>query len=153
MWGRTFLEVQCVGSDTAPFFVGVDVKVFSQVWVSRELISAGEPINPEKLEQKVVDIATLNTGWVSELAHVSQKSAARAIYPGTPLRADLLKGKSLLKRGEQVKVLISGPGFQIAGSGITLEDAEQGNTVKVKTDKGKVLSGIAKDELLVEITL
>jgi flagellar basal body P-ring formation protein FlgA len=153
MWGRTFLEVQCMGSNTAPFFVGVDVKVFSPVWVSREMISAGEPITPEKLEQKIVDITTLNTGWVSELAHLSQKSAARAIYPGTPLRADLLKGKSLLKRGEQVKVLVTGPGFQIAGSGITLEDAEQGNTVKVKTDKGKVLSGIAKDELLVEITL
>jgi flagella basal body P-ring formation protein FlgA len=153
MWGRTFLEVQCMGSNTAPFFVSVDVKVFSPVWVTREMIAAGEPISPEKLEQKILDIATLNTGWVSELAHLSQKSAARAIYPGTALRADLLKGKTLLKRGEQVKVLISGPGFQIAGSGITLEDAEQGNAVKVKTDKGKVLSGIAKDELLVEITL
>jgi len=69
------------------------------------------------------------------------------------LRADLLKGKSLIKRGDQVKVVVTGPGFQIAGSGVTLEDAEQGSSVKVKTDKGKVLSGIAKDELLVEISL
>jgi len=34
-----------------------------------------------------------------------------------------------------------------------LEDAEQGALLKVKTDKGKVLSGVAKDELLVEVTL
>lgn len=153
MWGRTFLEVQCVGSDTAPFFVGVDVKAYAPVWVARDMIAAGEPIAPEKLEQKTLDIAALNTGWVSELAHLTQKSAARTIYPGTPLRADLLKGKSLIKRGDQVKVVVTGPGFQIAGSGVTLEDAEQGSSVKVKTDKGKVLSGIAKDELLVEISL
>jgi len=153
MWGRTFLEVQCVGTDTPPFFVGVDVKIMAPVWVSREMIAAGEPIDPAKLEQRTMDLSTLNTGWVTEVAHLAQKSAARAIYPGTALRADLLKGKSLIKRGEQVKLMINGPGFQIAGAGVTLADAELGQMVKIKTEKGKILQGVAKDELLVEITL
>jgi len=153
LWGRTFLEVQCVGGDTAPFFIAADVKVTAPVWVAKELIAAGEAIGPNRAELKKMDLTQLGGSWVTDLSNLDNKTAIRAIYAGTPLKPAMLKGRALIKRGEQVKIVIVGPGFNIAGAGVSLEDAEQGALLKVKTDKGKVLSGVAKDELLVEVTL
>ncbi|MCQ8897368.1 flagellar basal body P-ring formation chaperone FlgA [Limnobacter humi] len=153
LWGRTFLRVQCLGTDTPGFFVGVDVKVYAPVLVMKNAVASGQDVTSNDVEFKTLDIAQLGTGWVAELSHLNQKTAARALWPGAILKPDLLKGQPMVKSGDTVKVLIQGPGFSIGGSAIAMDSAEQGQTVKVKTPQGKVLQGIAVEPLQVEVTL
>lgn len=153
MWGRTYVRVQCVGSDTAPFFVGVDVKVWAPVLVVKGTVQSGQTLGLNDVEFRTMDLSQLSHGWVSELAHLNNKTAARQLWPGTLLKHDHLRGQALVKNGDTVKVMMKGPGFAIGGTAVAMGEAELGEVVKIKTSQGKILHGVARDALLVEVSL
>lgn len=153
MWGRTFLQVQCVGSTVQPFFVPVDVKVWAPVMVVRNLVQSGQAVQAGDIELRTMDITQLNHGWMTDIEHLQGKTATRQLWPGTQLRHDHLRGQALVRRGDAVRVMISGPGFAIGGQGTAMEEAELGQIVRIKTEQGKVLHGVAVDALVVEVTL
>lgn len=153
MWGRTYVRVQCVGSDTAPFFVGVDVKVWAPVLVVKGTVQSGQTLGLDDVEFRTMDLSQLSHGWVSELAHLNNKTAARQLWPGTLLKHDHLRGQALVKNGDTVKVMMKGPGFAIGGTAVAMGEAELGEVVKIKTSQGKILHGVARDALLVEVSL
>lgn len=153
MWGRTYVRVQCVGSDTTPFFLGVDVKVWAPVLVVKGTVQSGQAVGVNDVEFRTMDISQLNNGWVTDLAHLNNKTAARQLWPGTLLKHDHLKGQALVKNGDTVKVMMQGPGFAIGGTAVAMGEAELGEVVKIKTAQGKILHGVARDALLVEVSL
>ena len=153
MWGRTFVRVQCLGSDTPPFFLGVDVKVWAPVLVVKGTVQSGQAIGVNDVEFRTMDLAELKHGWVSDTAHLSNKTAARQLWPGTLLKFDYLRGQAIVKNGDTVKVTMKGPGFSIGGTAVAMGEAELGEVVKIKTAQGKILHGIAKDALVVEVSL
>lgn len=153
MWGRTYVRVQCVGSDTPPFFLGVDVKVWAPVLVVKGTVQSGQAVGVNDVEFRTMDISQLNNGWVTDLAHLNNKTAARQLWPGTLLKHDHLKGQAMVKNGDTVKVMMQGPGFAIGGTAVAMGEAELGEVVKIKTAQGKILHGVARDALLVEVSL
>ncbi len=153
MWGRTFLRVQCVGSSTPPFFVGVDVKVWAPVPVIKNTVQAGQPVTASDVEFRTMDVSQLASGWVTDLNHLNNKEAARQLWPGTTLKYEHMKGQAIVRQGDTVKVTVRGPGFAIGGTATALEAAEQGQIVKIKTTQGKILHGVATGDLLVEVSL
>ena len=153
MWGRTFLRVQCVGSDTPPFFVGVDVKVFAPVLVVKGTVQSGQAVGLNDVEFRTMDLSQLGQGWVSDVNHLNNKTATRQLWPGTLLKHDHLRGQAMVKNGDTVKVMMKGPGFSIGGTAVAMGEAELGEVVKIKTTQGKILHGVARDALLVEVSL
>jgi flagella basal body P-ring formation protein FlgA len=153
IWGRTFVQVQCVGSNMAPFFLGIDVKIWAPVLVVKNTIQAGQAVEANDIEFKTMDLSQLKQGWVDNLAHLNNKTAARQLWPGTLLKHDHLRGHSLMKNGDLVKVMLQGNGFAIGGVAIAMGEAELGEVVRIKTSHGKILHGIARDALTVEVNL
>lgn len=153
VWGKTLLKVQCMGTEVVPFYVHVDFKVWSPVLVVKEQIQRGEEIAAEQVEFRTMNLAELKQGWLTDVTDLKNKTAVRPLWPGTTLNHEALKGRALLQYGDTVKIMVQGPGFQIAGSGTAMERAEKGDIVKIKTAQGKVLHGIAIGEMLVEVTL
>lgn len=153
MWGRTYVRVQCVGSNTPPFFLGVDVKVWAPVLVVKATVQSGQSVGVNEVEFRTMDISQLNNGWITDLAHLSNKTAARQLWPGALLKHDHLKGQAMVKNGDTVKVMMKGPGFAIGGTAVAMGEAELGEVVKIKTVQGKILHGVAREALLVEVSL
>ena len=153
VWGRTLLQVQCVGSDTTPFFVHVQFDIWAPVLVVKSQIQRGDQIEPDQIEYRTMNIAELTRGWITELSDLDNKTANRPLWPGTTLTHSALKGRTLVKHGDTVKIRVKGPGFRIAGNGTALEAAEKGDIVKIRTEQGKVLHGIAVAHMEVEVTL
>lgn len=153
LWGRTFLKVQCIGGESNGFFVGVDFDVFAPVLVMKKTIPIGQALGPDDVEFSTMNIAQLPQGWINNMTHIHNKTATRPLTPGLVLRQDYIKGTPLIRRGDTVRVMMKGQGFSIGGSAQAVEAAEQGQTVKVKTPQGKILTGIATEPALVEVTL
>jgi len=153
MWGRTFVRVQCVGSDTAPFFLGVDVKVWAPVLVIKNMVQSGQNVSAGDVEFRTMDLSQLSQGWVTDMAHLANKTSTRQLWPGTLLKHDHLRGQPMVKNGDTVKVVMSGPGFAIGGTAVAMGEAELGEVVKIKTAQGKILHGVARDALVVEVNL
>ena len=153
MWGRTFVRVQCVGSDTPPFFLGVDIKVWAPVLVVKGTVQSGQAVGVNDVEFRTMNLTELKHGWVTDLSHLGNKTAARQLWPGMLLKHDYLRGQAMVKNGDTVKVMMKGPGFAIGGTAVAMGEAELGEVVKIKTAQGKILHGIARDALLVEVSL
>lgn len=153
MWGRTFVRVQCVGSATAPFFVGIDVKVWAPILVMKNGIQAGQALSASDVEFKQMDLSQLTHGWLTDTVHINNKTAARQLWPGAVLKPDHLRGQALIRNGDTVKVMMKGPGFAVGGTAVALGEAEFGQVVKIKTSQGKILHGVAREALVVEIAL
>lgn len=153
MWGRTYVRVQCVGSDTAPFFLGVDVKVWAPVLVIKNMVQSGQTVGAGDVEYRTMDLSQLTQGWVTDMTHLANKTSTRQLWPGTLLKHDHLRGQPMVKNGDTVKVVMSGPGFAIGGTAVAMGEAELGEVVKIKTAQGKILHGVARDALVVEVNL
>ena len=68
------------------------------------------------------------------------------------LRADQLRIPPSVQAGEAVRILLNGPGFSLASEGVALSAGIEGQTLRVRTENGRVLSGLVRDRT-VEIRL
>jgi flagella basal body P-ring formation protein FlgA len=50
--------------------------------------------------------------------------------------------------GDPVRIRLLGQGFEIAATGVALSGAGEGQTVRVRTDNGRVLSGTARGRVV-----
>ena len=59
----------------------------------------------------------------------------------------------LLKAGAQVRVSAQGPGYAVTSAGQALSAGSVGQTVRVRMDNGRIVSGIVSEDGTVTITL
>jgi flagella basal body P-ring formation protein FlgA len=57
----------------------------------------------------------------------------------------------LVQKGQSVRVSSGGKGFSISTDGQALNEASEGELVKVRVSNGSVLNGIAKESGVVEV--
>ena len=70
-------------------------------------------------------------------------SLAQSIKPGQTLRQAQLKARQWFAAGDTVKVVASGDGFALEAEGQALNTGIEGQPAKVRTESGRVLTGIA----------
>jgi flagellar biosynthesis anti-sigma factor FlgM len=63
---------------------------------------------------------------------------------GQPLRSELLSAPWAVQQGQSVRLLTSGAGFTISNEGKALNNAGEGQLVRVRTASGQVVSGVAR---------
>jgi flagella basal body P-ring formation protein FlgA len=81
------------------------------------------------------------------IGHVSLVSLAA----GIPLRQDSLRSQPAITQGQVIRLIVQGEGFQVSTDGHALNNASEGQLVKVKTNSGQVISGMAKQGGIVEV--
>jgi flagellar basal body P-ring formation protein FlgA len=65
----------------------------------------------------------------------------------------MLRVTSVVAAGDPVRIRMLGKGFSIAGAGQALNAAGEGQMVKVRTEMGRIVSGVARDGRVVDVTL
>jgi flagella basal body P-ring formation protein FlgA len=87
------------------------------------------------------------------MASLEGKTSTRTIAAGQVLRADYFRTPPVVGAGDTVRLNFSGDGFSVSASGRALGAAQEGQTVRVQTESGKVVQGIARSGRLVELRL
>jgi flagella basal body P-ring formation protein FlgA len=152
-WGKTLVHVHCDGQSTS-FYQSVDVRVWSIATVAQNLINFQETFSVDQLKMVEVDLTKLPPmGWSGNSEDLIGKQSTRQIASGTLIRADMFKSKAAIQSGDTVKISVKGAGFRVASDGVALTSANLGQTIRVRTPQGKVLTGEAKNDLMVEVTL
>jgi flagella basal body P-ring formation protein FlgA len=70
---------------------------------------------------------------------------------GQAFRHDMLRAPQVIQQGQTVKLMAKGNGFQVTSEGKALANATLGQMVSVRTQSGQVISGIAKQNGVVEV--
>ena len=69
------------------------------------------------------------------------------------MRAEQLRRRQWFAAGDPVRVVAAGPGFAVSGEGVALTPGLEGQAVRVRTESGRVVTGMAAGDKLVEVSL
>ena len=144
LWGRSSLGVRCVEGANWNVFVPIEVRVWSIVQVAARPIARGKPVTQDDIRLDRIDLTRTAGAVLAPEDAFEGNVAVRAIAAGEPLRRDLLRPPPIMAAGDPVRVVYDGNGFAISVDGKALAAAGDGQTVRVATAAGRVLSGIAR---------
>lgn len=151
-WGRTNVVVRCLGEAGWRVHVAVHVRVMADYLISARPIPQGQAVSADDLATELGDLSELPGSILTDAALAIGKVAASSIPAGRPLRADMLKSRTVIRQGQTVKVVSRGPGFAVANEGRALVNAQEGQVAQVRLGNGQVVSGLAKPDGTVEVS-
>lgn len=154
LWGRTRLGLRCVEGPTAwNVFLPVTVKAYGPAWVLTGPVAAGTVLSAQDAMEAEVD-------WAEESAPVMANPdmwvgqvAARSLVAGQALRQSMVRPPQLFRAGAQVKVLAQGPGYAVASAGQAMSAGVAGQTVRIRMDNGRIISGTVNESGTVVVAL
>jgi flagella basal body P-ring formation protein FlgA len=153
-WGRTRVGVRCTdGAADWNVYLPVTVRVMAPAWVLRDALPAGTELTPDQLEERDVDWAERNDPPLTDLAALQGQRLARSLPAGHAPRAGDLRRREWFAAGARVRVTAVGQGFKVSTEGRALQRGIDGETVRVRTEAGRIVSGRAVGESLVELDL
>jgi flagella basal body P-ring formation protein FlgA len=153
-WGRTRVGLRCQQGPSAwNVYLPMSVKVFAPAWVGSAPLPAGTVIEASHLVRAEVDWAAEPSPVLTRGDEIVGRTLARAVGAGQAVRGADLRPRQWFAAGETVQILASGSGFAVSGEGQALSPGFEGQTVRVRTDSGRIVSGSPVGERRVEVGL
>lgn len=154
LWGKTRIGLRCADGPTKwNVFLPITVKVYGKALVATVPLPAGAVVAGTDLIQAEVDLAEEASVAMMDANLVVGRTLARAINPGQSLRQAHLKARQWFAAGETVKVVALGSGFSVAGEGLALTPGVEGQPARVKTESGRVLTGMPVGEHRMDVSM
>lgn len=154
MWGRTRVGMRCVQGTTAwNVYLPITVKVFGPGLVAAAPLPAGSVISAADLAIGEVDLAEDASTALVDKDIVIGRTLSRALNAGQGLRQSHLKVRQWFAAGDTVRVIAAGAGFSIAGEGLALTPGTEGHPARVKTENGRIVTGMPVSERAMEVAL
>lgn len=150
-WGRTSVTVRCLGEPGWSMFVPVHIRIIGDYIVTARSLAQGQSLTATDLARLRGDLTTLPAGILTDEQQALGRTARLSIAAGRPLRGDMLQQPLVVQQNQTVKVVTSGPGFQVANEGRALGNGLAGQVVQVRLGNGQIVSGIARAGGIVEI--
>ena len=145
-WGRAHVGARCARGATWSLYVPVRIHVEANYVVSVRPLRAGQGLVAADLGQQRGDLADLPADVLTDPAQAIGKTLAVSLPADRPLRADMLRQPTVVKQGQNIKVIAGGTGFQVSGEGRAMANALAGQVVQVRMPSGQVISGIAQND-------
>lgn len=154
LWGKARIGLRCAqGARPWNVYLPITVRVFGNALVAVLPLPAGATLREEDLRMAEVDVAEDNAAVVTNPSLAVGRTLTRALTAGRGLRQTDLKPRMWFAAGDSVKVLASGPGFSVAGNGLALTPGIEGQSARVRTDNGQVVTGTPVGTRVVELSL
>lgn len=144
-WGRSQITIRCVEGAHWSILLPITVSVFGEALVARGNLPIGTLPQAGDFEVTSIDLTRENAAWVTDAAQLAGRVLARPLQMGQALRADHLKIAATVQQGDQVKVRVPGQGFTITTDALAMASAGPGQSLRLRTESGKVVSGTVRD--------
>lgn len=153
-WGRTRVGLRCVQGSTAwNVTLPVTVQVWAQAVVSATALPSGARLDSSALSVAEVDWAAGTAQPYARPDALAGRVLARPVPAGQALRPSDLQPRQWFALGDRVRVDARGPGFSVSAEGSALTPGLEGQTARVRTDNGRVITGQPVAERLMEVKL
>ena len=153
-WGSSRVGLRCVqGAVAWQVFLPVTVQVWASAVVSPVALPAGAQIDIGQLTVAEVDWAAGSSPAQARPADLADRVTARPVPAGRALRAADLRPRQWFASGETVQIVAQGSGFAVSGEGQALSAGIEGQPVRVRTESGRIVTGLAAGQRRVELSL
>lgn len=153
MWGRSSVGIRCADGAHWSVLVPVTVAAWGNAVIAASPLVAGTVLSPQDLREQEVELTREPPTVARDIETLAGRALTRAVAPGQALRVDMVRARSVVQAGDPVRLRIVGAGFAISAAGHALVSAGEGQPVRVRTELGKVLTGVARDGRQVDVAL
>ena len=154
LWGQTRIGLRCLqGKSRWNVFLPVTVKAFGPAWVLRGAVLPGSPLKAQDAMAAEVDWASDASPVLADPALWVGQVAAYPLPAGQPLRQVMLRPAQAFAAGATIRLLTEGAGFSVSSDGQALSNGVVGQLARVRTEAGRVVSGVVLDGRTVRIAL
>ena len=129
------------------------VKLWSPSLVARSTLPAGTMLEARHLAEAEVDLAASSDSAVMAAPQALGRTLVQALAAGQALRQADLKQRRWFNAGDTVRIVASGPGFAITTEGQALGPGVEGQPTRVRTEGGRIITGLPTAERRVDATL
>jgi flagella basal body P-ring formation protein FlgA len=147
--GKVSVGVRCAEKHGWSIFVPVQIKVSLNLLVSAQQLSAGHVLQEEDISTQTIEVS--QTGGLTNPKQALGKVLRYSISSGQVLREDMLRAPFSVVQGQTVQLVVNGGRFTVRNSGVALNNASEGQFVKVRNQTGGVVGGLAQASGVVEI--
>lgn len=148
---RTSVGVRCSGSKPWKLYLTVSIQRFTQVWVSRSAIAAGQPIDAGALQRQRRDVSQLPYGYIDRLP-ADGSVAKRHIPAGAVIQPGMLRSAMQIEKGQTVELIHRRGAVQVSMMGQALGTAARGETLRARNlSSGRVVEGRVLSDQQLEV--
>ncbi|HBV21164.1 MAG TPA: flagellar basal body P-ring formation protein FlgA [Nitrosomonas sp.] len=151
LWGKTSVGVRCNEKVSWTIYVQAEVKVMANVLHVARPVSRDQTIDYGDVALQTVNLTQMPDGVLTEHMQAVGKIAVMNLTSGQPLRGNMLRAPYVILRGQNVKLQVKGHGFSVSSEGHALADAAEGQVVQVRNPSGRIISGFARHNSIVEV--
>jgi len=152
LWGKTSIGVRCLAPTAWTIHVPVHVSVMGDYVVASRDISSGNMILEADVMLQNGDITALPSAVLTDPLQAIGRASRNNLAAGQPVRGNQLMAALVVRQGQTVRTVSKGQGFSATSSGIAVNNAAEGQVAQVRTASGQVISGIARQGGIVEIS-
>ena len=154
LWGKARIGLRCTqGASKWNVYLPITVKAFGPALVAAGAAAAGSVLTAGDLALAEVDLAEDTSLAVSNNLLAVGRVLARPLKAGQSLRQSHLKLRQWFVAGDTVNVTAQGAGFSVAGDAQALTNGIEGQPARVRTESGRVLTGLPVGERRMELSL
>jgi len=152
--GHTRIGLRCVQGPTRwNVTVPVDIRLWAKSLVAVGVLPMGTKLEAGHLVEAEVDLADRDDPVVMQTASAVGRVLARNLAAGAALRRGDLKVRQYFSAGDTVRIVAVGAGYAVSSEGQAIGPGLEGQTAKVRTESGRVITGIATAERRLEVAL
>ena len=152
LWGKTSIGVRCDSKfATWTIYVQTEINVMADVLHIARPVSTGQTLSYEDIAPQNVNLTQIPDGILMDIAQIVGKVATTNLPAGQPIRPQMLRAPFVIMRGQTVNLVVQGRGFSIRSEGQALANAAEGQVIQVRNKSGRILSGLARANSMVEI--
>jgi flagella basal body P-ring formation protein FlgA len=151
LWGRSTIGLRCTQGATWSVQMPVTVRVFGPALVATRPLAPNTPLTDADFTVDEVEWTREPQGVATDATQIEQRVLTRAVAAGQPVPLAALRAPQVIAAGDPVKLLGQGKGFAITAQAVALASAQDGQSVRVRTDSGRILTGTARAGRRVEV--
>jgi flagellar basal body P-ring formation protein FlgA len=154
LWGRGSVGVRCADGANWTLMVPVTVVAWGNALVAAGPMSTGAVVTEQDIREQEIELTREPAGSLPrEPAKLVGRTLARSLQAGQAFRNDMTRVTAVVQAGDPVRLRLSGRGYAVTASAQALAAAGEGQTVRVRTELGKILTGVAREGRVVEVAL
>lgn len=152
LWGKTSIAVRCNHRDINwAIYVQAEINVMADILHLARPVSTGHALTYEDIALQNVNLTQMPDGIFTDASQIVGKIATNNLTVGQPIRQNMLRAPYVIQRGQKVNLIVKGRGFSISSEGSALTDAAENQVVQVRNKTGKIMSGFARINSIVEL--
>jgi flagellar basal body P-ring formation protein FlgA len=154
LWGAARIGLRCADPGVRwNVFLPITVDVFGPGWVATGPLAVGAVLRAGDLKPATVNLSAEASPALASSELALGRTLARPLAAGEPLRAADLRARQWFAAGDTVRITAVGAGWRIHGEGQALNPGLEGQMVRVRTESGRVVSGMAVAQRQIEVAL